>query len=352
MRYVRLIVFTMLLFSCEKEKVESSVSNPPISQSGMLVLCEGLFQQNNTSLSWINLEDGTVENQYFLNQNGRLLGDTGNDMVEYGDKVYIVVNVSSTIEILDKKTLKSIKQIEMISNGVPKSPRNIKFHDGYGYITCFDGYVDVLDTNKLTITTRIKVGENPEDLTFANGKMYVSNSGGLNAPDVDSTVSVINIITNEELKKITVGPNPGGIVTDSDGEVYVISRGNYGSVPSRMLRLNSISDEVEETFPFNTSGITKIENNFLIRYSDFNTLSSSINLFDPSSETVVQSDFIDMNQFTTLYGLYYDSINEKIVATDAMNYTNSGYVKVFNNLGVFEKSYHVGLNPNSIVFYE
>ena len=346
MRYVSLFIFSCILLSCKKEKAEPKVSNPPISQSGMLVLCEGLFQQNNTTLSWVNLEDGTVENQYFLNQNGRLLGDTGNDMVEYGDKVYIVVNVSSTIEVLDKQTLESIKQIDMKSNGVPKSPRKIKFHEGFGYITCFDGYVDVLDTNNLSIIARIKVGENPEDLTFANGKMYVSNSGGLNVPDVDSTVSVVNLSTNEELKKITVGPNPGGIVTDLEGEVYVISRGNYGSLPSRMVRLNSDLDEVEETFPFNASGITKMDENFLIRYTDFNALSSSINLFDPLTETIVQSDFIDMNQFTTLYGLYYDSKNEKVVGTDAMNYTNSGYLKVFSKLGVFEKSYHVGLNPN------
>lgn len=352
MRYISFFILFSVLLSCNKEKTEPSVSNSAITQSGMLVLCEGLFQQNNSTLSWINLDDETVENQYFLNQNGRLLGDTGNDMAEYGSKVYVVVNVSSTIEVLDKSSLTSLKQIDMKSNGVPKSPRKIKFHNGLGYITCFDGYVDVLDTNSLSIITRIKVGENPEDLTFANEKMYVTNSGGLNVPDVDSTVSVINITTNEELKKITVGKNPGGIVTDSEGDVYVISRGNYGSIPSRMVRVNSASDEVEQTFSFNASGITKMESNFIIRYSDFNTLSSTVNLFDPLSETIIQSDFLEMNQFTTLYSVAYNPINQKIVCTDAMSYTNTGYVKVFNSQGVFEKSYHVGLNPNSIVFYE
>ena len=74
MRYVSLIVLFNLLLSCNKEKTEPTISDSVFHQNGMLVLCEGLFQQNNSSLSWINLDDGTVENQYFLNKNGHLLG--------------------------------------------------------------------------------------------------------------------------------------------------------------------------------------------------------------------------------------------------------------------------------------
>ena len=47
-------------------------------------------------------------------------------------------------------------------------------------------------------------------------------------PNVDSTISVIDLVDYEEIKKITVGKNPGGVLTDSDGDVYVITRGNYG----------------------------------------------------------------------------------------------------------------------------
>lgn len=352
MRYNSLIVLILLLFSCKKEEVKIEKIDTSLLTNGALVLCEGLFQQNNSSLSWINFQNSSVVNNVFLNQTSRVLGDTGNDMVEYGGKVYIVINVSSTIEVLDKKTLTSLQQIDMKINGVAKSPRKIKFYNGLGYVTCYDGYVDVIDTTSLSIINRIKVGDNPEDLCFANSKMYVSNSGGLNVPNVDSTISVIDLVDFEEIKKITVGKNPGGVLTDSDGDVYVITRGNYGSIPSRMVKVNSISDEIEEVFSFNASSLTKMEDDFIITYNDYNTQESSIMLFDPSEDIVISDDFISTSHFSTLYGIYFNEKNQKIYAFDAMNYLNSGYVKVFNTSGNFEKSYPVGLNPNSILFYE
>ena len=351
MRYINLLLLSLVLFSCEKKKNQVN-SSSIVPKNGLLVLCEGLFQQNNAALSWVNFEDESIDNQYFENKNGRLLGDTGNDMEIYGGKIYIVVNVSSTLEVLDKATNISLKQIDMKVNGVAKSPRQIKFHNGFGFITCFDGYVDVLDTATLTITKRIKVGDNPEGLSFSNDKLYVANSGGLNVPNVDSTLSVIDLTSLVEVKKITVGKNPGGVEVDNEGDIYVIARGNYSSIPSRMVRIDTQNDIIAETFDFDASGITAMEDQFLIRNYNFNTLTSNIALFDPLTEMMVESTFIGDAQFTTLYGVFYNASNQKIYCTDAMSYTNTGYVKVFNNQGVFEKSYHVGLNPNSIIFYE
>jgi hypothetical protein len=55
---------------------------------------------------------------------------------------------------------------------------------------------------------------------------------------MDSTVSVIDLNAKSELTKIVVGKNPGSIVTDHQGDVYVISRGNYSTIPSRMKKID------------------------------------------------------------------------------------------------------------------
>ena len=54
---------------------------------------------------------------YFLAQNGRGLGDTAQDMIVYGDKMYITVSGENTIEVTDLHA-KSIKQIE--TDGQPR----------------------------------------------------------------------------------------------------------------------------------------------------------------------------------------------------------------------------------------
>lgn len=352
MRFIKILLLLFILTACKKDKSKDPEPTTTNLSNGMMVLCEGLFQQNNAAVSWVDFSTGVSDDLFFTNKTGRLLGDTGNDLQQYGSKVYIIVNVSSTIEVLDKSTGNSIKQISMMNGTVAKQPRSIAFYGSNAFITCYDGYVDVLDTASLTITQRIQVGANPEGLSISNGKLYVANSGGLSSPNVDSTVSVVNLTNFQEIQKITVGKNPGSVVTDSEGDVYVIARGNYSTIPSRMVKINSQTDAVETTFTFDASGMEKMGNNLLISYYNYTTSSSNVALFDALNETMTNSTLIDDSQFTTLFGVQYRASNNKIYCLDAMGYTNTGYVRVFSVTGIYETSYHVGLNPNSILFYD
>ena len=280
------------------------------------------------------------------------MGDTGNDMKKYGGKIYIIVNVSSTIEVLNASTGNSISQISMVANGTPKQPRYITFYGPKAYITCYDGYVDVLDTASLSITNRIQVGANPEGLTISNGKLFVANSGGLNFPNVDSTVSVIDLGSLQEITRITVGKNPGSIQTDTNGEVYVITRGDYAGIPSRMHRINANTNTLTQSFTFDASGISPFNSHFLVSYHDFSSGDNKIALFDPNTETIINPEYIPTSGIQTLYGVQYSDITNKIYCLDAKNYTVTGQVHVFSPNGIFETSYNVGLNPTSILIYE
>lgn len=350
MRLISLL-FILSLISCKKDNPEPvAVSN--VLSNGTVVLCEGLFQQNNASLSWINNSDASVSNTLFATKVGRELGDTGNDIKRYGGKVYVVVNVSSTVEVLDAQSFTSIKQITMQNGGVSKQPRNIEFYNGKAYVTCYDGFVDVIDTISLTVINRIPVGLNPEDLTVSGNKLYVSNSGGLNGPSMDSTVSIIDLSSNSEISRITVGLNPGRCITDNVGDVYVVTRGDYAGVPSRMVRINTISDLVEDNFSFDVSGLSKMNGNFLVSYYDFSSGQSSLGLFDPLTETMIDPSFIDVSGLTTLYGVGFNQFTNTIFISDAMSFTNSGYVYEYTSSGAQLASYHVGLNPSKFLFYE
>ncbi|MDG1735992.1 MAG: hypothetical protein P8H94_09100 [Crocinitomicaceae bacterium] len=351
---MRLIKFLsclcLLLYSCGKNN-EPPIETESIS-NGALVLCEGLFQQNNAQLSFVSFNNNQIENNVFLNRNGRQLGDTGNDIKKYGNKIYIVVNVSSTIEVLDANTLSSIKQISMMNGNTAKQPRAIVFHGGLAFVSCFDGYVDVIDTTSLSINSRIQVGSNPDGLAIANNKLYVGNSGGLNSPLMDSTVSVIDLNTLQEIKKITVGMNPGTIQADPFGDIYVVTRGNYTSIPSRMKRLNSVSDSLEQTFDLDISGISSFNNDFLVTYYDFTSSQNNVGLFNTYTEELELDSFMPLEEVQTLYGLHYNPSNNKIYISDAMNYTNTGYLREYDAEGSYLQSFHVGLNPSKVLFYE
>ncbi len=154
------------------------------------------------------------------------------------------------------------------------------------------------------------------------------------------------------MTKITVGLNPGRVIADQSGDIYAIARGDYAGVPSRMVRVDAVNDQLIETFNFDAGGIEEMGNNFLITYQNPAGTNSNIALFDPSNEQVVDPSYISTSGITTLFGVQFNSINNSIYIADAMNYVNTGYIRVYSTSGSLIKTYHVGLNPSKMLFYE
>ncbi len=343
----------LLLGACKKKPTEPVTTTQTLNLSnGILVLNEGLFQQNNSNLSWIDLSSGAVNNSFFEQKTTRALGDTGNDLKRYGSKIYVVVNVSSTIEVFDAKTGEFIQQIDMkIAGGQAKQPRYIAFNGGKAYVTCYDGFVDVIDTVSLNIQQRIPVGQNPEGLAVSNNKLYVANSGGLNYPNVDSTLSVISLLTHTELQKIVVGKNPGKVIADASGEIYVVTRGNYSTIPQRMHRINSTTETVAQTFPLEVASIVAFGSKFLLSTSNFSGSNTVVQVFNPATELIENANFIDVSSIETLYGLHFSSVTNKIYVLDAKGFSVSGRVKEYSLTGSYIREWSVGLNPSGVLVF-
>ena len=344
------VVLISFLVSCKKEK-PPVVDAPVHLVNGMLVLNEGLFQLNNSSLNWINSTNGEVNSEFFTQKTGRLLGDTGNDMKRYGNKIYIVVNVSSTIEILDARTGSFIYHLPMLHGNQPKQPRNIEFANGKAFVTCFDGFVDVIDTTTFEVLQRIQVGLNPEDIIRSGNQLFVSNSGGLNGPHMDSTVSIINLNSLSETNRIVVGKNPGQFAVDQQGEVYVITRGNYSSIPSRLKRIDS-NLNVYAFDGFEATGITTYGSKLLVINANLNTSTNHIGLFDAVSESLITMNYLPVSNINTVYGVFVHPSKNTIFVLDGNGFTTTGFVHEFSSNQTVLRKYSVGLNPNSILFFD
>lgn len=344
MRLISLCFFLFVFVSCKK-KTPIITSDVTELKHGILVLNEGLFNLNNASLSWIDLNTNSVSDDFFQQKTGRKLGDTGNDLQRYGGKIYVLVNVSSTIEVLQASTGKSIQQIIMQNNGVAKQPRNLAFYGSKLFVSCFDGYVDVIDTTSLQVEKRVKVGSNPEHMAVANAYLYVSNSGGL-ITELDSTISVIDCQKLMEVKKIVVGKNPGKIVVHNDSTLYVHVRGNYSTIPAQLTKIQLGSTIQKELIPIKISGMEQMEN-YLLIYS-----TESVSLYDMKAQVISSNSFISLNDIKTLYRIQYVDAVKQLFVFDANTYTNTGYIHRFSNTGEFIQKFHVGLNPNSLIYYE
>ncbi|MDD3322243.1 MAG: hypothetical protein PHS59_12450 [Paludibacter sp.] len=351
-----LLIIAFSITGCNDMNDIEKVRDYPteIETTQIFVLCEGLFNLNNSTLASYNFEKQELNTNFFLSSNNRGLGDTANDMQLYGSKLYVVVNVSSEIEVLDINTGKSIKQIPMFDEkGVARQPRFIDFLNGKAYVCSFDGTVVQIDTTTLEINAVVECGRNPDGICVANNKVYVSNSGGLDFPYFDSTVSVLNTNPLKEIKKITVGLNPYKIHSDKEGDVYVVTRGNYGDIPYSFKKINSNTDEVVKTFSdIQALNFTICNDTAYIYNYDYALQTSWFKVFDCKQEKIVSENFItDNTTISTPYGINVNPANGDVYITDAYSFTEWGDVLCFNRSGKLKfRINQIGLNPNQIVF--
>jgi len=347
----------IVLFSaCDDMKDVPTPIDLPLTpgETGKLyVLCEGIFNMNNSTLSLLNFDNHTLNSNFFLFQNNRGLGDTGNDMKRYGNKLWIVVNVSSQVEVVDLKSGISIKRIPFFnSTNIARQPRFITFNGSKAYVCSFDGTVARIDTSSLNIEAITSAGRNPDGITVANGKLYVSNSGGLDLPNYDNTVSVIDLKTFTEIKKITVGINPFKIEADNEGNVYVVSRGNNSNIKATWNRINSQTDELVQTFSDLPAINFTIQNDTAYLYNfDYVSNSYWVKTFDCKTKQIISDNFIsDGIILERPYGIYIHPSNGNVYLADARNYTTKGDLFCFNRKGkLLYKIQNIGLNPSSIV---
>lgn len=338
-----LILLLLALATCRPLPTEPMASLPATTR-GIYVLNEGLFQRNNSTLTFYSLDSNKAITDFFELVNRRTLGDTGNELLMLGDKLYVLVNVSSKIEVLDARSGRALGTIPLFNGTVARQPRQMLLVRGRLFVTCFDGTVCVIDTARLAVTDVIRVGRNPEGIAFQNGKIYVANSGGLDFPNYDSTVSVIDPVSLRELKRIALRINPTTVAADKEGDVYVISRGNYQDVPPRLMIIDSRTDQVKTTLPFD------IDHLCLKGDTAYISRRNSISLFDTRSERFIKENFIEASHFRLLYAIEVDESTGDIYCCDAINYVVRGDVMCFDRNGQRKFSFQAGLNPSSVAF--
>jgi YVTN family beta-propeller protein len=310
------------------------------------VLNQGGMGMNNASLSCYNSQTKALLKDCFLAKNKRGLGDVGNDLKAYGSKLYCVVNGSNTVEVMSVSTGVSVKQIPLAG----KSPRRIAFWKSKAYICCWDGTVVQIDTASLAVEKTVSVGRNPEDLCVSNGKLYVSNSGGLDYPNYDNSVSVVDLASFAELKKIEVGVNPSRIAADDYGNVFVIVIGNYDDIPTKFKCISSQSDAVTHTFDLAVSNFTISGNIAYIYQCEYPYDSYWVKEFNVVSKTVTKENFFtEAVDIQAPYGITVNKSNGDVYIGDARDYKTNGDVHCFGSNGKKKFTLNVGFFPSDIV---
>ncbi len=336
-------LFSFTIFSCKKN--ESTPPVTPVVTTGVYTLNQGLYQQNNSMLTYYDFASATPTTDYFKNVNGFGLGDTGSDFIIYGGKVYIVMNVSGYVAVADALGLKFRDTIDFKNAGINRGPENIVGFGSNVFVSSTDGTVAVIDTSSLTILKFITVGSNPAQMIVSGNNLYVSNTGGFSA-SYDSTVSIIDLTSLTETAKITVGINPGSIAADNSGNIYVACTGDYGSALPKLVKVSLTTNTVVLSAD-SAIGNIRYYNNSLITTGGY-LGAANVGILSPTDFSAIRSSFIiDGTTIVNPYGLDIDPATGDVYVGDAKDYVSSGMVYCFDKTGTkkFSFSTSPGISP-------
>lgn len=360
------------LVSCRKEysTIEPTVTPTPISESGdytgFYLLCEGNMGSNKATLDYYDYKTGIYSKNIFPKANpglARELGDVGNDLKIYGGKLYAVINCSHFVEVMDVRNAKHITQIS-----IPNC-RYITFSGKYAYVSSYagpveidpnarKGYVAKIDTTTLEVVAECIVGYQPEEMAVAGNKLYVANSGGYMAPNYDRTVSVIDLSTFQVIKTIDAGINLHRMAKDRFGNIYVSSRGDYSSIPSKTFVISTVTDEVVETLELLPNSGMAVCGDSLYVYSAecSNALSKNIvsyAIYNTKTRNIDSRNIITDGTGQTIstpYGIAVNPGTRDFFIADAKDYVTPGTLFCFSKDGQLKWKVTTGDIPAHVAF--
>ncbi len=365
------VLFSAILAGCRKDNAIPNPDEKPLPPQtvttieGFYLLNEGNMNMNNASLDYYDYATGT----YRLNIYGQAnpgsvlgLGDVGNDIGVYGSKIYTVISCSNKLEVMDAKTAKRLKVIDI------KNCRYVTFAAGKAYVSAYDGEVVVgassangfvveIDTATLAVIRKVEVGRQPEEMAVVGNKLYVANSGGYSPSDYERTVSVVDLNTFTRKKDIDVAVNLHRLKADSYGDLYVSSRGDYYTTPSKLFVIDTKTDAVKKTFDKACANLAIAGDTAYVIASEFSYTTFdwdiSYYMIDIKTESLLSGSFLPSAVSSAIiypYGIAVDPISKNIYITDAKDCVSPGKLYCIDKNGNQRFSVATGEIPAHFAF--
>ena len=241
----------------------------------------------------------------FFEVNGQYIGDTFNDGIVFGDNIYLAVNGSNVIQVLDCNTLKLKKTITL--DNEKSGPRRLAGLDNYVYVTLFSGYLAKIDTKTLNVTETIEVGPNPEAVVVYNKQLYVAVSDGINSANdfADACVAVVDPVKMTVTKKISAGKNLTDLATDGE-KLFVLSSGEYElttwkqiNYGVREIKGDKVSDILfaATSMALNAGTLYYIDNGYLadaVSYGRYDIRSGAVSSWISGAEVKFPADLVSI----------------------------------------------------------
>ena len=342
------ISYSFTSCSDDKDELIDDGSTLSLPRTRAYFLNEGAYNMNNAGITFYapNKDHDKVDDIY-MTQNKKSLGDTGQDMIEYDNNIYVVVFGSN---LLVKLNSACVEQKRLSFPAEDGQPRYVTETGGKLYVTLYGGKVAKVDPKELTIEGYVNVGKNPEEIAENNGFLYVVNSGW----GEDSTMTVISTADFKVNKTIEIAKNPFKVL-ESEDQIFILAYGAYYDYPVQKVDIATGGT----TFIANATNMC--EHNGIIYFVLSETNWSTYETINTFFSYNVKTGALNNNNFMTNMpselsseSIYMMAINDETgeFYIGTSDYVTNGDIYRFDaNKRFVEKFESGGVSPTRAVFF-
>lgn len=354
MAYCRFSILLLLLFlsACVKDKPEQA-SRPDMSTKGRKVWIanEGSLGNGNGTLSLLFPEKDSIFNNIFRQRNSQNLGDVFESMTFVGNRLFLAINNSDKIKVIDKEDFQLLGTIDI------HKPRYMLLLDSTKMYVSSLFYPEINIVNPETIQL---VGQITTDFPNTEGLMTFQNRVyACNWDTACSYIYEINPQTNQITHRLPIaGRAPQQVLVDKFGHLWVLA-GNVAKQKSSTLTcINPQNRSIIKSFHFPAQAEVmkptwnKTQDTLYFLGVDYNGGTNYNGVFRMAiTDTIVPREpFIPAQPLQYFWALGIDTASSNIYVGDPKGFIQSGEVLIYNSSGHLKKRYTVGLGPGFFLF--
>ena len=330
--YSVIIALFVLVSSCEKPSPSPHVEH--FLSNGVLIANEGNFQWGNATVSFYDAENDTVLEKVFQGVNQRPLGDVLQSINIQGDKAYLVLNNSGTIEVVDKNSF----ELETTISGFI-SPRYIQLiSSSKAYVSdLFADKIAVVDLNLNTISGYINCEGRTEEMVQIDDLVYVANLE-------DNTIYIIDLESDEIIDDFQLDFAINSLKKDNQNRLWICGT-SQGL--GRVICIDASTKTELYSYTFEGENPTDL---FITEQGhDVYFLSNGVWRINEFTDEIITAPIIPA-EGRLFYGLSVH--DDKIYIADAINYVQKGTVWVYDLQTTLIDEWEVGIIPSEFDFID
>ncbi len=365
--FIKLLAIAFLINGCIPRPEGLACENPNIKVienkdykenkdaiTKRLIINEGTYTYGNASITSFAYGLPIMQN-VFKDKNNMSIGDVLQSAYRYKNEIFLIVNNSQKIEVVDEKDLQRKRTLVGFT-----SPRYMTSINGVGLITdLYANKISVINMERNCEYESIKMKGWTEQIFNIDNRIYVIERSEVGATSLFANIVEIERADSEIqanfniVNRTSIAIEPQSVVKDYEGNIWILSSGKESeNVYPTITKFNTTSNSIEKQFTYNS--YNNIPQNLTVGFDSYESdlyYNQGTDIYSISKDS---DAFATQKAFPTIaqniYSLSYNDYIGAFYVFDAKDYISAGKVYVYDKDGGFKTSIPAGVIPSKIIF--